>query len=183
MMRRSVAITFDFNRRTSYEHPDYQERLDLYISFLTSMKLPKDEIEKRLEDITSFEGPLSRIEPEVERLLGPAKPVADVLLKLDRQYKEERKPAIYFLEPHEPIAPHLDSLIGKSRINLPPDQPIAMHLNKLLGPAASTKDVFAELDLQYREQNKPRIWFLPLSQPIAPHLNELLGPVRKGAKE
>ena len=54
---------------------------------------------------------LSPIVPEVERLLGPAKPVADVLTSLDRQYKEQGKPAVYFLKPDEPIAPHLDELL------------------------------------------------------------------------
>ena len=47
----------------------------------------------------------------MERLLGPAKPVADVLSSLDRQYKEQGKPAVYFLGPKEPIAPHLDELL------------------------------------------------------------------------
>ncbi len=37
--------------------------------------------------------------------------------------------------------------------------------------------IFEELDRQYREQNKPAVWFLPLSEPISTHLNELLGPV------
>jgi hypothetical protein len=85
-------------------------------------------------------------------------------------------PAVYFLSPKEPIAPHLDELLGKSTIDLPLDQPITPELDKLLGPAKSTKEVFEELDRQYREQNKPRVWFLPLSEPIAPHLDELLGP-------
>ena len=47
----------------------------------------------------------------------------------------------------------------------------------MLGPAPSTREVFETLDRQYREQDKPEIWFLPLNKPIAPHLDELLGPV------
>ena len=100
---------------------------------------------------------------------------ADVLA-LDRQYKADGKPSVYFLSPKVPIAPHLDELLGKSKIDLPLDQPIAPQLDKLLGPARSTKEVFEELDRQYREQHKPRVWSLPLSEPIAPHLDELLGP-------
>ncbi len=48
----------------------------------------------------------------LRRLLGPAKPVADVLAILDRQSKADGKPAIYFLKPDQPIAPHLDELLG-----------------------------------------------------------------------
>jgi tetratricopeptide (TPR) repeat protein len=57
---------------------------------------------------------LSPIVPEVERLLGSAKPVADVLTSLDRQYRQQGKPAVYFLKPDEPIAPHLDELLRPS---------------------------------------------------------------------
>ena len=57
---------------------------------------------------------LPPIVPEVERLLGPAKPVADVLTSLDRQYREQGKPGVYFLKPDEPIAPHLDELLRPS---------------------------------------------------------------------
>lgn len=39
-------------------------------------------------------------------------PVAEVLAALDRQYGSEGKPDIYFLPPEEPIAPHLDELLG-----------------------------------------------------------------------
>ena len=41
----------------------------------------------------------------------------------------------------------------------------------------SRQEVFETLDRQYREQHKPRVWFLPLSEPIAPHLDELVGPL------
>jgi tetratricopeptide (TPR) repeat protein len=50
----------------------------------------------------------------VDRLLGPASPVADVLTSLDRQYSKQGKPAVYFLKPGEPIAPHLDELLRPS---------------------------------------------------------------------
>src|SRR5262249_13308040 len=54
---------------------------------------------------------LPPIVPEVGRLLGPARPVAEVLTSLDRQYKQQGKPVVYFLKPNEPIAPHLDELL------------------------------------------------------------------------
>ena len=60
---------------------------------------------------------------------------------------------------------------------LPLDQSALPLLDQILGPAKSTKEVFEELDRQYREQGKPEIWFLPLTEPIAPHLDELLGPI------
>ena len=47
----------------------------------------------------------------------------------------------------------------------------------MLGPAKTRQEVFEELYREYREQNKPPVWFLPLSEPISPHLDELLGPV------
>ncbi len=50
-------------------------------------------------------------------------------------------------------------------------------LDQMLGRARSTTEVFETLDRQYREQNKPEIWFLPLNKPISPHLDELLGPL------
>jgi hypothetical protein len=105
-------------------------------------------------------GALKPIVPEVERLLGPAKPVAEVLAALDRQYKTEGKPAVWFLPREESISPYLDKLLGRSK---------------------STKDVLDSLDRQYREQGKPDVWFLPLSEPIAPHLDELLGPLPEHA--
>ncbi len=36
----------------------------------------------------------------------------ETLAELDRQYKAEGKPAVYFLPLSEPIAPHLDELLG-----------------------------------------------------------------------
>ncbi|MFM9961244.1 MAG: hypothetical protein ACKV2Q_08455 [Planctomycetaceae bacterium] len=78
----------------------------------------------------------------------------------------------------KPIAPHLDQLLGRSKLDVPLNEPIVPHLEKLLGPAKTPRKIFETLDRQSREQNKSAIWFLPLSQPIAPHLDELLGPVK-----
>ena len=177
LMRRCVTILHQFGRKTGHEHPSLQTFQANYRGMLQAMKLSEDEIAQQMTDATSLVGPLPSILPEVERLLGPAQPVSDVLAALDRQYQTDGKPAIYFLPPKEPIAPHLDELLGKSKIDLPLDQPITPQLDKLLGPAKSTKGVFEELDRQYREQNKPPVWYLPLTEPISPHLDELLGPV------
>ena len=177
LMCRCVAIFHQFGRKTGHEHPVMKTVLGNYRDILQAMKLTDAEITQKVKDATGIVVPLMPFVPEVERLLGPAQPVADVLAALDRQYKADGKPAIYFLPPKEPIAPHLDELLGKSKIDLPLDQPIAPQLDKLLGPAKSTQEVFEELDRQYREQNKPPVWFLPLSKPISPHLDELLGPV------
>ena len=36
----------------------------------------------------------------------------EVFETLDRQYREQHKPAIWFLPLNKPIAPHLDELLG-----------------------------------------------------------------------
>ena len=143
-----------FQRSTDHEHPNSRDAIDNYREILTSQKLAEPEIAARVEAASQGGDRASLIVPEVERLLGPARPVEDVLASLDRQYKEHGKPAIYFLGRDEPKAPHLD---------------------QLLGPAKPSKEVFDALDRQYREQGKPAVWFLPLTEPIAPHLDELLG--------
>jgi hypothetical protein len=61
---------------------------------------------------------------------------------------------------------------------LPSTESTSNLLTQMLGPATATKEIFATLDQQYREQGKPAVWFLPLDEPIAPHLDELLGPIK-----
>ena len=112
LMCRALDIAIDFKRRTGHEYRSYQGRLERYTDLLQAMKLLKGEIAQRVKDATTIVGPLKAISPEIERLLGPAQPVADVLAALDRQYKAEGKPPIYFLRPDQPIAPHLDELLG-----------------------------------------------------------------------
>lgn len=48
----------------------------------------------------------------LDRMLVPAKPLQEVLDELDRQYREQGKPAVWFLPLDEPISPHLDQLLG-----------------------------------------------------------------------
>ncbi len=111
LTRRCVAIFHQFGRMTGHDHPSMQTVLWNYHEILQAIKLPEDEIAQRVKEATAITGQLNPILPEVERLLGPAKPVADVLAGLNRQYKADGKPAVYFLLPDQPLAPHLDELL------------------------------------------------------------------------
>ncbi len=344
---RQIVIDAIFSAKTGYEHPESRRDKEKYRKLCKLRNVSDDEIQRKIKVAMDTRSPLMAIVPEVDRLLGPAKPVADVLAALDRQYKAERKPDVYLLKPEQPIAPHLDELCkpnpaslnavgvaafrrgdhatavahyeeslkllankpdqaaiafttrmnraaalrelgevepardelrkllsglregdaitplakGRARYRLalcewrlndrdaaqreaaeslkaygddkdsaavkkqteqlladlkenkllspltkvdataalaqaraklkaqadlaklPVDQSALPLLDQMLGPAKSTKEVFEELDRQYREQNKPKVWFLPLSEPIAPHLDELLGPVPEQKKD
>jgi tetratricopeptide (TPR) repeat protein len=61
-------------------------------------KLPLDEPSARL----------------VDQVLGLARSTAEVFAGLDRRYRAEGKPSVWFLPPDQPIAPHLDELLGKA---------------------------------------------------------------------
>jgi tetratricopeptide (TPR) repeat protein len=111
LIARAVRIFLRFQRSTGYEHPYTQAVTGYYRDLLTKQKLAEPEIAARIKGASEGTDKLSPIVPEVERLLGPGKPVADVLASLDRQYKKQGKPAVYFLEPGEPIAAHLDELL------------------------------------------------------------------------
>ena len=52
------------------------------------------------------------VRAHLDQLLGPARPVKEVLAALDEEYRRQGKPEIYFLALEEPIAPHLDALLG-----------------------------------------------------------------------
>ena len=52
--------------------------------------------------------------PLVDQVLGPARSTAEVFAGLDRQYRAEGKPPVWFLPPDQPIAPDLDELLGKA---------------------------------------------------------------------
>jgi tetratricopeptide (TPR) repeat protein len=113
LMARAVRIYSRFQRLTDHEHPNLRVAMRNYRGFLTAQKLAEPEIAARIKTASEGTEKLAPIVPEVVRLLGPAKPVADVLSSLDRQYKEQGRPTVYFLGPKEPIAPHLDELLGK----------------------------------------------------------------------
>jgi tetratricopeptide (TPR) repeat protein len=195
LMRRALAIIVLSGKAIGREHPYFPTIKSNYVDIIKAMELSEDDIALRLQALKEVSSPLEPMVPEVERLLGPAKPVAAVFAALDRQYKEEGKPEVYFLPLDEPIALHLDELLSPAKSTeeviaaldahyreqgkpavwfLPLDEPIAPHLDELLGPAKSTEEVLADLDTQYREQGKPEVWFLPLDEPISPHLDQLL---------
>jgi hypothetical protein len=51
--------------------------------------------------------------PLLDQVLGTARPTQEVLDALDRYNREHGKPAVWFLPLTEPIAPHLDELLGR----------------------------------------------------------------------
>lgn len=111
-MRRMVRIIQQFGQVTGHEHPNMQAALRNYGSVLTAMDCSQEEIEQRIEATKEIYGPLNPITPELEQLLGPATTVQAVLEALDQQYREQGRPTIWFLALNEPIAPHLDELLG-----------------------------------------------------------------------
>ena len=111
LMARAVRVFSRFQRSTGHEHPHLRAVITNYRGLLTFQKLAEPEIAARIKAASEGTDKLSPIVPEVERLLGPPKPVADVLASLDRRYKEQGKPAVYLLGPKEPIAPHIDGLL------------------------------------------------------------------------
>ena len=111
LMRRMAVILHRLPQATGHQHPNMQAQLKNYRLLLAAMEFPPDEIDRWLHAAMETAGPLQPITPEVERLLGPAEPVADVLATLDRQYREEGRSEVYFLPLDEPISPHLDELL------------------------------------------------------------------------
>ena len=156
LSRRALEIYVLFRPATGFEHPRLRAALGNYFGILVALELSEAEIIQQFQAAKAVEGPLESVLPEVKRLLGPARPVTDVLAVLDAQYRQDKRPGVYFLASDEPIAPHLD---------------------QLLGPARSTEEVLQALDKQYKAEGRPAVWFLPLDEPISPHLDELLGPV------
>ena len=130
LLFRQIEIDVLFGSSTGHEHPDLEADIQLHRNVCLFLNLPPSEIENRLQSALSAQEPLAPITPEVERLLGPAEPVSaaeldrrlgpappvrEVLAELDRQYREQGKPPVWFLPLDEPIGPHLDELLG------PPD--------------------------------------------------------------
>jgi tetratricopeptide (TPR) repeat protein len=111
LMAGTVRILSLFQRLTGHEHPQLRTATSNYRQLLVLQKRTEPEIEARIKTASEGTGKLAPVVPDVERLLGPAKPVADVLSSLDRQYKEQGKPAVYFLGSNELIASHLDELL------------------------------------------------------------------------
>jgi tetratricopeptide (TPR) repeat protein len=160
LMDWSIDIYQRFARRNEYLYLHWVNVFGHYRAMLRAAKVTEDEIVPEVEqllglsdlNVTLYEP----IAPHLGKLLGPAKSVREVLDQLDRQYREQGKPAVWFLSLEQP-APHLD---------------------ELLGPAPPLGEVLEKLDPQYRQQGKPDIWFLPSDEPISPHLDELHGPIK-----
>jgi tetratricopeptide (TPR) repeat protein len=111
LIARTMCVFLRFQRSTGHEHPYLQDAVDTYRKVLIELKLAEPEIAARIKAAGGPTDKLSPIVPEVERLLGPSRTVADVLNSLDRQYKDQGKLSIHFLKPSEPIAPRLDELL------------------------------------------------------------------------
>ena len=110
LMRHCFAVLYQFGLNTGHEHPNLKSALGNYRRLVEAMKISKDEVAQKEKEAMNVNAKLAPINPVIERLLGPAKPVADVLASLDRQYKADGKPEIYFLLPDQPIASYLDEL-------------------------------------------------------------------------
>ena len=178
LLRRCCEIQHQFGRDTGFEHPHTRTLVSYYRAALQARKLPADEIEARVKETTTSQEPLKPIVPEVARLLGPAAPVADALAALDKQYKIDGKPAVYFLAPDQPIAPHLADLLRPS-----PDSLNAAGLDAYRNHADADAVVFFEetLKLVARDQETAQPSFLTrISRAAA--LREL-GDVKQAADE
>jgi hypothetical protein len=51
-MRRHVEIFRDFAQKTGHAHPHMEAACQNYRNLLTAMKLPEDEIERRVREVT-----------------------------------------------------------------------------------------------------------------------------------
>ncbi len=108
-MRRALVI---FARTLSLDHPKTETVLSNYRALLHGMGQPPDQIDTRIANAVNTQGELLPITPEIEDMLGPAKPIDEVLAALDQRYRDEGRPSIWFLPQSEPLAPHLDELLG-----------------------------------------------------------------------
>jgi tetratricopeptide (TPR) repeat protein len=111
LISRVVCIFSRFQRSTGHEHLHFREALANYRKVLSIQNFSEERIEARIKLATESTERLSPMVPVVERLLGPAKPTAEVLASLDRGYEVEGKPSVYYLELNQPIVPHLESLL------------------------------------------------------------------------
>ena len=112
LMARAVGILSRFQRSTGHDHPNFGSALGNYRQVAARAEACRAQSSphrssRRLRGRTSYR-------PSSPRWSGSsARPDRSLTCwpRLDRQYKEQNKPAVYFLKPNEPIVPHLDGLL------------------------------------------------------------------------
>ena len=132
-MRQAVLILLGFGQSTGHEHPHTRVAIENYMVLLDASGLSADEIDRTVRMTLEPSAVLEPMTPQVDRLLGRALPVEEVLATLDRQYRAEGRNAVYFLRPDQPVTVHLDELLGPSTLVVPLDEPVVPHLDRLLG--------------------------------------------------
>ncbi len=154
LMVRSVTAMARYQRSIGYEHPSQQVIIKSYRRLLTSRNLGEAEILARIKAASEEPNTLLPVAMVVDQLLGPAKSITDVFTRMDRRREERHESSIWSLKRTDPIAPHLD---------------------QLLGPVKKTaKEVLDELDRQHQADLEPSIWLVPLSTSISPCLDKIL---------
>lgn len=108
-MRRALMI---FARTLTPKHPKTMTVIDNYRLLLQDLGQPAGQISQQITNALNTQEELLPITPELERMLGPAKPIDEVLAALDQRYRDEGRPSIWFLPQSEPLAPHLVELLG-----------------------------------------------------------------------
>jgi tetratricopeptide (TPR) repeat protein len=161
VLHRAVKILSQFRYPTGIVHPNLMPVSNVYQELLISMGMAESQAHSTVATAMTQVKSLPPITPEIGRLLGPGGNVEDVLLELDRQYKNENKSRIWFLTLDEPISPHLDELLG-------PLIPVGEILEILDGKAVS-EELSAIVDL-------------PVELPISSALNEVLEPLSFSTK-
>jgi hypothetical protein len=63
--------------------------------------------------------PDETIAEQLDAILGPARPVEEVLKALDEQYRAEGRPVLWFLPLSKPFWPHLDELLRAEQTTEP----------------------------------------------------------------
>ena len=109
VIRRALVI---FARTLTPDHPTTETVSGNYRVLLQDLGQSSDQVDERVNNALQTQGDLLPITPEIEQMRGPAKPIDEVLASLDQRYRDEGRPSIWFLPQSEPLAPHLDELLG-----------------------------------------------------------------------
>ena len=124
----TIEQSFQAYENASHDHPlqpDHSEELQLLRQHLQAKTPPPPRVavdieaelssaHRWLEVALGFNThPLDQAtEALLSQILGPAESIAEVLAAIDERHRKEGKFPIYFLPLDEPIAPHLDDLLG-----------------------------------------------------------------------